>query len=81
MKARFWERHAGAPLQDRQRLVLNRLLDGFEGKLTSSKYARLAKCSQDTASRDIGDLIAFGILVKDQAGGRSTSYSLAPIDR
>jgi len=81
MKARFWERHAGAPLQDRQRLVLNRLLDGFEGKLTSSKYAGLATCSQDTASRDIDDLIALGILVRVRAGGRSTSYSLAPIDR
>ncbi len=79
-KARFWERHAGAPLQDRQRLVINRLLDGFEGKLTSSKYAKLTKCSQDTASRDIDDLIARGILLKDPAGGRSTSYSLAPIE-
>ena len=58
MKARFWERYAGVPLQDRQRLVLHRLLGGFEGKLTSSKYAKLAKCSQDTASRDIDDLIA-----------------------
>ena len=79
-KARFWERHAGAPLQDRQRLVINRLLDGFEGKLTSSKYAKLTKCSQDTASRDIDDLIVRGILLKDPAGGRSTSYSLAPIE-
>ncbi|MEA2729666.1 MAG: hypothetical protein QOF70_4141 [Acetobacteraceae bacterium] len=79
-KARFWERHAGAPLQDRQRLVINRLLDGFEGKLTSSKYAKLTKCSQDTASRDIDDLIAREILSKDPAGGRSTSYSLAPIE-
>jgi Fic family protein len=78
-KARFWELHAGAPLQDRQRLVINRLLDGFEGKLTSSKYAKLTKCSQDTASRDIDDLIARGILLKDSAGGRSTSYSLAPL--
>jgi Fic family protein len=80
-RARFWERHAGAPLQDRQRLVLNRLLGDFEGKLTSSKYAKLAKCSQDTASRDIDDLIAHGLLIKDRAGGRSTSYSLAPVDR
>jgi Fic family protein len=79
-KARFWERHAGAPLQDRQRLVINRLLDGFEGKLTSSKYAKLTKCSQDTASRDIDDLMARGILLKDSAGGRSTSYSLAPVE-
>ena len=79
-KARFWERHAGAPLQDRQRLVINRLLDGFEGNLTSSKYAKLTKCSQDTASRDIDDLIVRGILLKDPAGGRSTSYSLAPVE-
>ena len=81
MKARFWERNAGAPLHDRQRLVLNRLLGGFEGKVTSSKYAKLATCSQDTASRDIDDLIALGVLTKDHAGGRSTSYSLAPVDR
>jgi Fic family protein len=79
-KARFWERHAGSPMQDRQRLVIDRLLDGFEGKLTSSKYAKLTKCSQDTASRDIDDLIARGILLKDLAGGRSTSYSLAPVE-
>ena len=79
-KARFWERHADLPARGRQQLILNRLLDGFQGKLTSSKYAKLAKCSQDTASRDIGDLIARGILRKDPAGGRSTSYSLAPTD-
>ena len=76
-KAGFWETHAAARISDRQRLVLNRLLDGFEGKLTSSKYAALAKCSQDTASRDIDDLVRQGMLVKDAAGGRSTSYSLA----
>ncbi len=61
--------------------MLNRLLDGFVGKLTSSKYAKLAKCSQDTAVRDIDELIARGMLVKDPAGGRSTSYSLAPMER
>ena len=61
--------------------MLNRLLDGFEGKLTSSKYAKLAKCSQDTATRDIDELIARGILTKDQAGGRSTSYSLVALER
>jgi Fic family protein len=75
-KARFWEAHAGARLNDRQRLVLNRLLNGFEGKLTSSKYATLTKASQDTALRDIDDLIQQGILSKDPGGGRSTSYSL-----
>ena len=75
-KARFWESHAGVSFNDRQRLILNKLLDGFEGKLTSSKWAKLAKCSQDTALRDILDLVERGILTKDPAGGRSTSYSL-----
>ena len=75
-KARFWEVHAGKSFNDRQRKVVNRLLDGFEGKLTSSKWAKLAKCSQDTAHRDIVDLVKRGILAKDAAGGRSTSYSL-----
>jgi Fic family protein len=75
-KARFWKRHGASPLNDRQRLMLNRLLDGFEGKLTSSKWAQIAKVSQATAARDIEDLIGQGILQKDAAGGRSTSYSL-----
>lgn len=75
-KAAFWERFAKEVLNERQVNVLNRLLDGFEGKLTSSKYARLAKCSQDTAHRDIIDLIKRGALEKDTGGGRSTSYSL-----
>ena len=61
---------------DRQQKILNRLLDGFEGKLTSSKWAKIAKCSQDTASRDIADLVKRDVLAKDAAGGRSTSYSL-----
>ncbi len=78
-KARFWEAHAGEPFNDRQRAMLNRLLDGFEGKLTSSKWATIAKSSQDTASRDIDDLVKRGILSKDPAGGRSTSYSLVGI--
>ena len=75
-KERFWKTHAAAPINERQRLMLNKLLDGFDGKLTSTKWAALAKCSQDTAQRDIVDLIATGILVKDSGGGRSTSYSL-----
>jgi len=78
-KARFWEAHAGVSFNDRQRSVLNRLLDGFEGKLTSSKWAKLTKSSQDTALRDIGDLLKRGILKRDPQGGRSTSYSLAEI--
>jgi Fic family protein len=76
-KARFWEAMTGQRLNERQRKVVNRLLDGFEGKLTSSKWAVLAKTSPDTALRDINDLVARGVLVKDEAGGRSTSYSLA----
>jgi Fic family protein len=66
----------GMRMNARQRLMLNKLFDGFEGKVTSSKWAKLAKCSQDTAYRDIQDLIERGILVKDPGGGRSTSYSL-----
>jgi Fic family protein len=76
-KARFWERMQRVQLNDRQRLVINRLLDGFEGKLTTSKYAKLAKCSQDTAYRDILSLVDDGVLVRNPEGGRSTSYSLA----
>jgi Fic family protein len=76
-KARFWERNQAVPLNPRQRLILNRLLDGFAGKLTTSKYAELTKCSQDTAWRDILPLIDHGILVRNPSGGRSTSYSLA----
>jgi len=76
-KAKFWESTTGKHINDRQRVILNTLLDGFEGKLTSSKWAKLATCSQDTAQRDIQALIDQGILVKDAAGGRSTSYSLA----
>jgi Fic family protein len=79
-KARFWETHADKSISERQRLVLNRLLDGFEGKLTSSKWAKLVKCSQDTALRDIDALVRLGVLVKDPAGGRSTSYSLTVRD-
>lgn len=75
-KARFWETVADQPLNDRQRKVINRLLDGFEGKLTNAKWAAITKASSDTALRDINDLVQRGILVKDAAGGRSTSYSL-----
>lgn len=76
-KATFWCATETQPLNDRQRAMINRLLEGFEGKLTSSKWAKLTKVSADTALRDITDLIARGILVKDDGGGRSTSYSLA----
>lgn len=76
-KAEFWQKHRGAKINERQRDMLNRLLDGFEGKLTSSKWALSEKCSPDTALRDITELVAQGILKKDEGGGRSTSYSLA----
>ncbi len=76
-KARFWESVADQPLNQRQRKVINRLLDGFEGKLTNAKWAAMTKASADTALRDINDLVQRGILVRDAAGGRSTSYSLA----
>jgi Fic family protein len=76
-KSRVWEKLPDVPLNERQRLVINRLLEGFEGKLTSSKWAILAKTSPDTALRDIQQLVDRGILIKNAAGGRSTSYSLA----
>ena len=75
-KARFWQRWAGTPMNTRQTELLNRLLDGFEGKLTTGKWAAIAKCSQDTALRDITELLAHGVLRKSEAGGRSTSYEL-----
>lgn len=75
-RARFWERIKDVSLNERQRLVINRVLDGLEGNLTTSKYAKLAKCSQDTAHRDILSLIDYYILVRNSEGGRSTSYSL-----
>jgi Fic family protein len=76
-KAEFWNRHSTATLNARQRDIVNRLLDGFEGKLTSSKWALIEKCSPDTALRDIADLVQQGLLKKNEGGGRSTSYSLA----
>ena len=75
-KARFWEPHPAGSINERQRTMINKLFDGFEGKLTSSKWAKIAKCSQDTALRDILELVEKGVLVKDSAGGRSTSYLL-----
>jgi Fic family protein len=75
-KVRFWNSVTNVSLNNRQRLVLTRLLEGFEGKLTTSKWAKLAKTSQDTAARDIARLVEHGILVRNPGGGRSTSYSL-----
>jgi Fic family protein len=75
-KAQFWDRHSTAVLNERQRAMINRLLNGFVGKLNTSKWAKLAKTSNDTALRDIQDLVEKGILTRDEGGGRSTSYSL-----
>lgn len=75
-KARFWERYAQVRLNERQKLIINRMLNGIEGKMISSKWAKMAKCSKETAIRDIQDLIEKGILLREAAGGRSTSYIL-----
>jgi len=76
MKARYWQHWAGMPMNERQIKLLNKIVDGFEGKLTSSKWASIGKCSQDTALRDISDLLELGVLRKSDASGRSTSYEL-----
>jgi len=78
-KARYWEKLRDVPLNDRQRLVIKKLLEGVEGKLTTSKWAALTKSSNDTALRDIQQLVERGVLVRSPAGGRSTSYSLATL--
>ena len=75
-KANFWRYWANTPMNERQIKLLNRLLDGFEGKLTTSKWAKIAKCSPDTALRDITALLSHGVLLKSTSGGRSTSYEL-----
>jgi Fic family protein len=75
-KARFWEKHAKTPLNERQILVLNQFMGDFEGHLTSSKWAKLAKCSSDSALRDIQDLMSKAVLRKEEAGGRSVRYVL-----
>jgi len=75
-KAKFWERHRTTAFNDRQHRMINRLFDGFEGNLNTSKWAKMAKCSSDTALRDIQDLLDKGVLQREAAGGRSTSYAL-----
>lgn len=75
-KARFWDSHTSTSINERQRKMINQLFDGFIGKLTSSKWAKMTKCSTDTALRDIQDLMVKNILAKEDAGGRSTSYQL-----
>jgi len=79
-KARFWQQRRDVPINDRQRVMLNRLLNGFEGKLTTSKWAVITKCSSDTALRDILDLVKRDVLVRNLGAGRSTNYSLADAD-
>ena len=79
LKAGFWNKHSKTSINERQKKVINKLLDGFEGKLTSMKWAKIAKCSKDTAIRDINDLIGKDILRKVAAGGRSTNYELIEI--
>ena len=76
-KARLWQRINQRPVNDRQRAIINLLLGDFHGYLTTSKYARLARCSTDSALRDIRDLLARGVIVRNPGGGRSTSYRLA----
>jgi Fic family protein len=73
---RFWEYHKDAAFNERQRKMIEKFIEGFEGSLRTSKWARMTNCSQDTALRDITDLVEKGVLVKDESGGRSTSYSL-----
>lgn len=79
-KARPWQRISPQPVNERQRKVVNRMLDDFPGHLTTSKYARLAGCSNGTALRDIRELLERGVIVKNPGGGRSTSYRLAGPD-
>ena len=76
-KAKLWQRINASPVNERQRKTINRMLDNFKGHLTTSKYAKLAKCSNDTALRDIRELVQRGVLIKNPGGGRSTSYRLA----
>lgn len=78
-KARFWRHWSATPMNARQIKLLNRLLDGFDGKLTSGRWARMADCSSDTALRDISELIRHGVLVQTEGGGRSTGYVLAAL--
>ena len=75
-KGNFWQIHSKTIINERQKKLINKLLDGFDGKLTSSKWAKIAKCSKDTAIRDINDLIKKEILQKEEAGGRSTNYAI-----
>lgn len=79
LRTRFWRQWGDTPMNERQVKLLNRLLDGFEGKLTNRKWAAIAKCSPDTALRDLSDLVSRGVLQKAPGGGRSTAYELVPL--
>lgn len=79
-KAEFWQKHLNTAINERQKKLLNKLMDDFDGKLTSSKWSKIAKCSKDSAVRDINDLIDKGILQKEAAGGRSTNYELVGLN-
>ncbi len=81
VKAEFWKTYSTTILNERQNKMLNKLLDGFKGKLTTSKWGKICKCSQDTALRDIQDLIKKDILQKEASGGRSTNYELKKLNR
>jgi Fic family protein len=76
-KAHFWEKNRHTYFNDRQKKIINKLFDGFEGRLNTSKWAKITKCSTDTALRDIQDLLDKKVLKKDEAGGRSTGYFMA----
>jgi Fic family protein len=76
LKAGFWKLHEHTPINERQRIILNKLFDGFEGKLQTSKWAKIVKTSTDTALRDIKDLVEKGILKQTGEGGRNSNYEL-----
>jgi Fic family protein len=76
-KGEFWQKNSLISLNDRQKRMLNKILDGFDGHLTSDKWAKISKCSKDTAIRDLNDLLSKNILQKDEAGGRSTRYRMS----
>lgn len=80
-KAAFWKMHEQTPINERQRLMLNKLFDGFEGKLQTSKWAKITKTSTDTALRDIKDLVEKGILKRTEEGGRNVNYELVNIKK
>ena len=79
-KADYWQRYAREPFTRRQKRVLNRVLDGFEGKLTAKKWAAVGKCSIPTAQRDINELVGRGILCRNPGGSKNTSYGIATAD-